>query len=174
MMHLAQVQQQTLSAQPELKLLAAQEASDAWTVLTGEVLLPPDQAQQFSPSQLVLADLSDQREVIHIQDAKDWVVEIVQRYLAEGMTPTFLQQEVERAEQWRQSLTLQSQELDRRALEMEARREQIQELEENLKREWRVLEEQRDHLNAIEQTLAQEKRHMAALRKEYELDSENC
>ncbi len=171
MLHLAQVQQQSLSAQPELKLLAAQEASNnAWSVSTGAVLLPPDQAMKFSPSQLVLADLSAQQEVLHIEDAKDWVLDIVQRYLAADITPTFLQQEVERAEQWRQSLTLQSQELDRRALEMEARREQIQELEENLKRERRVLEEQREHLNEIEQTLEQEKQHIAALRHEYQLD----
>jgi hypothetical protein len=173
MLHLAQVQQQSLSAQPELKLLAAKEADDAWTVLTGEVLLPPDQAQRFSPSQLVLADLSEQKEVLEVQDAKDWIVEIVQRYLAAGITPSFLKQEVERAEQWRQSLTLQSQELDRRALEMEARREQIQELEENLKRERRILDEQREQLNEIEQSLEQEKLHIQALRKEYELDGEN-
>jgi len=46
-----------------------------------------------------------------------------------------LQQEVERAEQWRQSLTIQNQDLARRSLELEARREQIQALEESLKRE---------------------------------------
>jgi hypothetical protein len=45
-----------------------------------------------------------------------------------------LQQEVERAEEWRQSLTLQNQDLARRTLELEARREQIQALEESLKR----------------------------------------
>jgi dsDNA-specific endonuclease/ATPase MutS2 len=47
---------------------------------------------------------------------------------------------MQRAEQWRQSLTLKSQELGRRALEMEARRDQIQELEENLKQEKEKLE----------------------------------
>jgi hypothetical protein len=87
MLHLAQIQQQSLSAQPELRLLAAQEADNkAWTVLTGEVMLPPDRAQQFHPDQLVLADLSEQNEVLNIQDAKEWVLEIVQRYLATGVT----------------------------------------------------------------------------------------
>jgi hypothetical protein len=172
MLHLAQIQQQSLSAQPELRLLAAQEADNkAWTVLTGEVMLPPDRAQQFHPDQLVLADLSEQNEVLNIQDAKEWVLEIVQRYLATGVAPSFLQQEAARAEQWRQSLTLQSQELDRRALEMEARREQIQELEENLKRERQILEEQREHLNEIEQSLEQEKLEIDSMRREYELDN---
>jgi hypothetical protein len=51
------------------------------------------------------------------------------------MTPELLQQEVERAEHWRQSLTLQNQDLARRSLELEARREQIQSLEESMKKE---------------------------------------
>jgi uncharacterized protein (DUF3084 family) len=51
-----------------------------------------------------------------------------------------LQQESERVEQWRQSLTLQSQEIARRTLELEARREQLQELEEELRREKKKLE----------------------------------
>jgi hypothetical protein len=157
MLHLAQVKERNLSTQPELRLLAAQDTDDAWIVLTGEVLLPPEQAAQFSPDQLVLANLSAQNEVLNVKDAKDWVVDIVQRYLADSLPPTFLAQEVERAEQWRQSLTLQSQELDRRALEMEARREQIQELEENLKRERRDLEEQRENLHRIEQSLVSDK-----------------
>jgi hypothetical protein len=50
------------------------------------------------------------------------------------MTPAQLRQEAERAESWRQSLTLQNQDLARRSLELEARREQIQALEESLKR----------------------------------------
>jgi uncharacterized protein (DUF3084 family) len=68
------------------------------------------------------------------------VLDLVQQYLSVGVTPTFLQEEAERTEQWRQDLTLQSQDLTRRHLEMEARREQIQTLEEDLKREKQQLE----------------------------------
>ncbi|MBE9031595.1 hypothetical protein IQ266_17825 [filamentous cyanobacterium LEGE 11480] len=151
MLHLAQVHQQAPSQPPGLKLLAAQEVGDAWTVLTGEVLLPPEQADKVKPAQLVLADLSPDNEVLQLQDAKDWVLEIIQSHLGDATIPTLLKDEVERAEQWRQSLTLQSQELDRRALEMEARREQIQELEENLKQERRDLELQREQLGQAQQ-----------------------
>jgi len=63
------------------------------------------------------------------------VLKLVQTYLTSGMTVEFLQQEAERAEKWRQNLTLQNQELARRSLELEARREQIQALEESLKRD---------------------------------------
>ncbi len=153
MLHLAQVHQQAPSDPPELKLLAAQATSNAWIVLTGEVILPPDQAAKVRPSQLVLADLSSNNEILQLQDAKDWVVEIIQHHLGDSTIPTLLKDEVERAEQWRQSLTLQSQELDRRALEMEARREQIQELEENLKQERRTLETQREQLDQEKQQL---------------------
>ncbi|MFM2432106.1 MAG: hypothetical protein RLZZ511_3320 [Cyanobacteriota bacterium] len=156
MLHLAQVHQPAPSEPPELKLLAAQANGSAWTVLTGEVLLPPDQAAKVQPAQLVLADLTPDREVIQLQDAKDWVLEILQN-LHETPMPAMLQEEVERAEQWRQSLTLQSQELDRRALEMEARREQIQELEENLKQERRDLEIQREQLDQAKQQLADDR-----------------
>jgi predicted RNase H-like nuclease (RuvC/YqgF family) len=67
-------------------------------------------------------------------------LDLVEQYLSAGVTPTFLQEEAERTEQWRQDLTLQSQDLTRRHLEMEARREQIQTLEEDLKREKQQLE----------------------------------
>jgi len=44
-------------------------------------------------------------------------------------------QQASRAEKWRQTLTLQNQELARRLLELEARREQIEALEESFKRD---------------------------------------
>jgi small-conductance mechanosensitive channel len=153
MLHLAQIQQNSISEPSELRLLAAQGSEDAWTVLTGEVLLPPDQSGQFKHAQLVLADISEDQQVVAVQDAQEWVVDLVQRYLGNGITPAFLEKETERAEQWRQSLTLQSQELDRRALEMEARREQIQELEESLKRERHELELERASLQALKDNL---------------------
>lgn len=168
MLHLAQVYQQEPSHPPELKLLAVQEAGDAWTVRTGEVLLPPEQAAQVQPYQLVLADLSPDLKILQLQDAKDWVLEIIQQYLVGGATPTLSRDdEVQRAERWRQSLTLQSQELDRRALEMEARREQIQELEDNLKQELRNLELQREQLGLLEVSLNQEKQKLEALRSQF-------
>ena len=62
-------------------------------------------------------------------------MELIQNYLTTGISPEFLRQEAERAEDWRQNLTLQNQDLARRTLELEARREQIQALEEALKRD---------------------------------------
>ena len=110
-------------------------------------------ANDYSENALVLVELSTTHQVLSIQDAKDWVLELVGTYLINGITPAYLQQETERAEQWRQSLTLQSQELDRRTLELEARREQIQALEEDLKREKKQFELQSFELESRNQDL---------------------
>lgn len=144
MLYLAQVQKKGFLGKAGLALLARQRSENAWTVVTEEELIPAIEASNFSEGLLVLVELSSSQQVLSIKDAKDWVLDILQKFLVTGITPSFLQQETERAEQWRQSLTLQSQELDRRALELEARREQIQLLEENLKREKKKLDGQTD------------------------------
>lgn len=135
MLHLAQVQKQIHSDEGGLRLLARQEAEYTWAVLAEEVFIPTPIALTLSKDLLVLVELSATGEVEQFQDATTWVLELVQTYLTLGITPAFLQQETERAEQWRQNLTLQNQELARRSLELEARREQIQALEESLRRE---------------------------------------
>jgi hypothetical protein len=140
MLHLAQVTQTDPGGKVKLQLLAQQKAEHAWVILTqddGALWCDAD----YSPGALVLLELSPTKQVQHISDATGWVLEMMEQYLSLGITPAILQEEVQRAEQWRQSLTLQSQELGRRALEVEARRDQIQELEENLKAERQKLEE---------------------------------
>jgi hypothetical protein len=141
MRHLAQVQKHQLSGKLNLRLLAVQEAEYTWIILTEEKVIPPAEvltspdAEQLHEGLLVLLELSSTGEIKQIENATNWVLELIKTYLTSGITPTFLQQETERAEQWRQTLTLQTQELARRSLEVEARREQIQALEESLKRD---------------------------------------
>jgi hypothetical protein len=140
MLHLAQVQKKGYLGKVGLHLLATQKSENIWDVNVEEEVVLASEANSYSENSLVLVELSSSQQVLSIQDAKDWVIDLVQKFLINGITPAFLQQETERAEQWRQSLTLQSQELDRRALELEARREQIQSLEEDLKREKKQFE----------------------------------
>jgi hypothetical protein len=115
----------------ELRLLARQHSENSWAVINPETIQITDTDFQ-NEGVLVLVELSDNREVLNIQNAKDWVLDVVQKYLTTGVSPDFLEEEARRTEQWRQDLTLQSQDLTRRYLEMEARREQIQALEEDL------------------------------------------
>lgn len=124
-----------------VQLLALQKAEHAWTVLNEGTNTLWVETDDYHEGALVLVDLSPTKQVQHIHDATHWILEIIEQYLSLGVNPENLQEEVQRAEQWRQSLTLQSQELGRRSWEVEARRDQIQELEESLKQEKQALDE---------------------------------
>ena len=143
MLYLAQVQKKEILDKISLQLLACQNYDETWAMLFQETVLtvPPDFTQNvLNEGMLVLADIGENSQVLHIQSATNWVLELVQKYLTTGFTPDFLQQEADKAEEWRQSLTLQSQELSRRLIEVEARREQIQNLEAKLQQEKQLLE----------------------------------
>ncbi|MBE9008286.1 hypothetical protein IQ259_25285 [Fortiea sp. LEGE XX443] len=135
MLYLAQVHKNEFLDQYQLRLLARQEAENLWTMIPEEAVILLGKSKTMSEELLVLVELSATGEIEKLEEATNWVMNLVQAYLTTGITPELLQQEAERAEQWRQSLTLQNQDLARRSLELEARREQIQALEENLKRE---------------------------------------
>jgi len=134
MLYLAQAQKQKLSGQVQLRLLAHQQTTYKWEVDEGKIV---DVAEDLALQEgvLVLVELSPQGEIQSLQDATTWVLDLVKTYLTSGVTPAFLKAEADRSEQWRQSLTLQNQDLSRRSLEVEARREQIQALEESFKRD---------------------------------------
>ncbi|MEK0179460.1 MAG: hypothetical protein EAZ78_05515 [Oscillatoriales cyanobacterium] len=139
MLYLAQVKNQEVLGEASLELLACQNADDSWAILSEQkVLTLPKIFAEVSNNfvgnilnegVLVLADIGENSEIVNLRSATNWVVELVDKYLKNGITLEFLQLEAEKAEEWRQSLTLQSQELSRRLIEVEARREQIQNLE---------------------------------------------
>ncbi|MEG4284658.1 hypothetical protein QUB68_16135 [Microcoleus sp. A006_D1] len=150
MLYLAQVQKKEILGEISLQLLACQNSDETWAMLFQETVLtlPPDFAQNvLNEGMLVLADIGENSKVLNIEAATNWVLELVQKYLTTGFTPDFLQQEAQKAEEWRQSLTLQSQELSRRLIEVEARREQIQNLEAKLQQEKQLLESSIAQLN---------------------------
>lgn len=140
MLHLAQVEKIPPSDALGLRLVASQRSEYSWVVIPEPDIIPYPGNSEFGEGTLVLAMLSETNEVMQVEVANRWLVDIIQTFLRNGITPAFLQAEAERAEQWRQTLTLQSQDLDRRALELEARREQIEQLEESLKREKKQME----------------------------------
>jgi chromosome segregation ATPase len=157
MLYLAQVQKKGFLGKGGLRLLARQRSEHFWSLIQEEDVVVSLEVANLNEGVLVLVEMSEARQVLAVQDATDWVLEMLRSYLVTGITPEFLQQETERAEQWRQSLTLQSQELDRRALELEARREQVQALEETLKREKEKLDQEKQEIQALEEALKREK-----------------
>jgi len=143
MLYLAQVHKNDFLDQYQLRLLARQESENFWltiadsdsVVLAIETLILLGKGNAMSNNLLVLVELSPTGEIQRVEDATPWVINLVQTYLSTGITPEFLKQEAEKVESWRQNLTLQNQDLARRSLELEARREQIEALEESIKRE---------------------------------------
>ncbi len=135
MLYLAQVHKNNFLEQHQLRLLARQEAENMWAIIPEEAFILLGKGNALTEKLLVLVELSPTGDIERIEEATKWVLFLVQTYLSSGISPDYLRQEAERAEQWRQNLTLQNQDLARRSLELEARREQIQALEETLKRE---------------------------------------
>ena len=142
MLYLAQVKKNLTSGGIELQLLAHQQSEHIWEV--GDLAsMPLSQRDGLSDGLLVLVDLGENHETLEIREAKDWVLNLVQQYLSNSaITPEFVAQEQARIEKWRQELTTQNQDLTRLRLEIETRREQLQELEASLK-------EEKDKLKAI-------------------------
>ncbi|MDD1415192.1 hypothetical protein MEN41_11290 [Dolichospermum sp. ST_con] len=143
MLYLAQVDKNDFLDQYELRLLARQESQNFWltisdsdrVILEIETLIFLGKINTISNNLLVLVELSTTGKIETFEDATDWVINLVKTYLSTGVTSEFLKQETEKMENWQQNLTLQNQDLARRSLELEARREQIEALEESLNRE---------------------------------------
>ncbi len=134
MRYLAKVERASFLGNAVLQLLARQVDDYLWERLSQEKSVETSIALGVGDGAIVLVDMEPEADkILAVEDVVPWLLTIVEQFLAQGVTPEFLTQEAERAEQWRQSLTLESQEVERRALETAARRDEIQELERNLK-----------------------------------------
>lgn len=155
MQYLAKVQKKAFLGGAELALLAVRTSEDTWERIQSERLVETTRLLVFQEGTLVLVELDGLNQITAVEDAVPWLLDLVDQYLSYGITPAALEQEIERAERWRQSLTLKSQEVDRRALETAARRDEIQELERHLKQEREELEQRWEALKHQEAEMAQ-------------------
>ncbi|MEL6402206.1 MAG: hypothetical protein AAFR26_24500 [Cyanobacteria bacterium J06626_4] len=134
MRYLAKVERASFLGNAVLQLLARQVDDYLWERLPQEKSVETSIALGVGDGAIVLVNMEPEADkILAVEDVVPWLLAIIEQFLAQGVTPEFLTQEAERAEQWRQSLTLESQEVERRALETAARRDEIQELERNLK-----------------------------------------
>lgn len=168
MLHLALVQKKGFLGKPALSLLASQKPDNNWVVLTEEKMIECAQASSLNEGLLVLVDISPNRQLT-LQEATNWLLEVIQQYLSGDMTSPVWQAEKEQAEEWRQSLTLQSQDLSRRAIEIEALREKNQELADELKAEKSEIDLMTRSLTIKRQEL--EKREIEIQEREKQLQS---
>ena len=134
MRYLAKVERASFLGNAVLQLLARQVDDYLWERLPQEKSVETSIALGVGDGAVILVDMDpDADKILAVEDVVPWLLTVVEQFLSQGVTPEFLTQEAERAEQWRQSLTLERQEVERRALETAARRDEIQELERNLK-----------------------------------------
>ena len=133
MLHLAQVIKDTTSSRLKLHLLAVEESKLQWTLCL-EKYIPLEADDDLPVGVFLLVEIDEENKLMHSQSAKSWILSLVQEYLVEGNANTNINipEEEIRLEQWRQELTSQSQDLARIRLEVETRREELQQLEQNL------------------------------------------
>ncbi|WP_017304394.1 hypothetical protein [Spirulina subsalsa] len=148
MLHLAQVQKKSASDALELKLLAEQTAEDVWILGEAQSIPVGDEvfANPLSDGLLVLVELNENHEILKIENAADWVIELVQKVSKnQSAAASWLSEAEAQIEQWRQELTLKSQEISIKLLEVETRREQI---EDSLQKEKAQLEKEKAEMKA--------------------------
>nr|WP_217359441.1 pilus motility taxis protein HmpF [Anabaena sp. UHCC 0204] len=134
-MYLAEVQKQKSGllgggGKSELKLLACQRNDQNWSPVPDEMIVA-DEANKLNDGALVLVELSPNRQVQRIQDAGRPLVNILQNFSRQVEKFKLKEDEID---QWKQSLMIQVQELNRREMEMESRWEQVQQLENDFNR----------------------------------------
>lgn len=147
MLYLAQVEIDPNSAEIQLQVLARQESEYVWSVDNSQTLLLTKESS-LCGGVLVLVEIGQEQQIISIQDAKEWILSILQQYLTKNtINPHFIEVEQSKVEKWRQEITAQNLDLNRRALEIETRREQLQELEQELKRDREELAKLKEKLS---------------------------
>jgi chromosome segregation ATPase len=147
-LYLAEVKKKTglMGSRAELKLWACQRSEQSWVGVPGEemIAMPPEQAGNYNDGALVLVDINaSTKQIQRFLEAGRQLVTILQNF--SRFQEKFKSQEDE-IEQWKASLTYQSQELQRRELEMEARLEQMQDMEGEFAR----LEQRREEVQRLQ------------------------
>ncbi|WP_309741948.1 MULTISPECIES: pilus motility taxis protein HmpF [unclassified Chamaesiphon] len=144
----------------ELKLLACQRTEQNWSAIPGEELVAaPDEANNYNPGVLVLVDMNANRQIqSQLRDAGKQLVGILQN-LSRQIEK--YKKEADEIESWRQSLNLQTQQL-------QLRQEEIYVREEGLEQTRAELDRLTQEAQALESTLEQHEQSRAELATQWE------
>ncbi|ACC84250.1 pilus motility taxis protein HmpF [Nostoc punctiforme] len=165
MLYLAEVQKQkggllSGGGKTELKLLACQRTDQNWNTVSEEVIAAED-ASKLNDGALVLVELNPNRQVQRIQEAGRPLVNILQNFSRQLEKFKLKEDEID---QWKQSLTFQAQELNRREMDMEVRSEQLHNMEDELQQ----LEQQKQEVDTSRQEIERLKTEVERNRLELE------
>lgn len=150
-----------------LRLLACQKSvEEGWKPLSGDGnVVYTDKAGDRGAGALVLAELSG-NDVRRVQSATRDILNIFKTHSAlQGK----LKEKDDDIEQWKESLTYQSQELTRRLAEVEQREEQIHGMDEQLVQ----LDQQREEVNAMREEAQRLRAELEAKQQELESAAAN-
>lgn len=126
MLYLARVQKKSLFGQAELQLLARQADDQVWSpVRPTDPPLMSSEASTYNVGVLLLITMNAERRISALEEAAPKLVDLLCELSTSGERSLALSE----IEQWRQSLTRQSQQLSLREAEVEARQEQLQQWE---------------------------------------------
>ncbi|MCX7593577.1 MAG: pilus motility taxis protein HmpF [Fischerella sp.] len=164
MLYLAEVQKQKGSllgggGKTELKLLACQRTDQSWSTVSEEVIAA-EEASKLNDGVLILVELNPQRQVQRIQEAGRPLVNILQNFSRQLEKFKVKEEEID---QWKESLTFQAQELNRREMEMETRWEQLQQMEDEFQRleaEKQEIETSRADIEKLQQEIERNRQEL--------------
>jgi chromosome segregation ATPase len=144
----------------ELKLLACQRTEQNWSAIPSEEVIPaPDDGNNYSPGVLVLVDMNANRQIqSQLRDAGKHLVGILHN-LSRQIEK--YKKEADEIESWRQSLSLQSQQL-------QLRQEEIYGREEDLEQTRSELDRLTQEAQALESTIENHKRQKQELATQWE------
>ena len=158
MLYLAEVKKQTRGFisgyKTELKLLACQHNDQTWSAIPGEDILTYDETNSLGEGALLLVNLSNNRQLQGNPELAG--AEMVRQLQKISRLMERSKKDQEKIEQWKQSLTYQSEILNRQKMEMETRIEQIEQIE----AEFEYLERKRQELETLKQQLNEQQRHL--------------
>jgi chromosome segregation ATPase len=161
MLYLAEIQKQKGgfigSGKAELKLLACQRTEQNWSAIQGEELIPaPDEASNYGAAVLVLVDMNANRQIqAPLREAGRHLVGILQN-LSRQIEK--YKKEADEIESWRQSLGLQSQQLQMRQEEIYSREEELESVREDLER----MTQESQHLEETLKSSEKQRQELAA------------
>ncbi|WP_072621388.1 pilus motility taxis protein HmpF [Spirulina major] len=129
MLYLAEVRKQKsggfmAKVSTEIKLLACQRNDQSWTAVPGDEAIECEEANSFESGVLIAINLNNNRQPQGPPEpAAPQIIRDLQRY---SRLQEKLKEQEEEIEGWKQSLTLQAQELNKREMELEAELEQLE------------------------------------------------
>ena len=148
-----------------IQLLAKQISDRSWVAVSDEVL-PIEDSAKFSSGMLILAEINANHQVMKLREASREIVGTLQAF---SRILEKSQGQEEEIEQWKQSLTFQSQELNRREVELETREEQLQQLDEqyqSYQTDLDSLQAQRVEIETQEKALSEQQQAMGEQRRQ--------